>query len=83
MMADKIEATARSRGAAAEAEFIEVVSGTLDDLLDDGQLDEAPLTLHDLSRLQEAFVVGLANLHHTRVSYPALPRPRSTPGLAG
>jgi len=81
MMADRIEAMARSRGAASEAEFMEVVGGTLDDLLDDRQLDEAPLTLHDLSRLQEAFVAGLVNLHHTRVSYPALPRPRSSPGL--
>jgi hypothetical protein len=82
MMADRIEATARSRGAASEGEFIDVVSGTLDDLLDDGQLDDAPLTMQDLTRVEQAFVAGLVNLHHTRVSYPALPRPRSSPGLA-
>ena len=81
MIADRIEATARSRGAASEAEFFEVVSSTLDDLLDDGQLDEAPLTLRDLSRLEGALVAGLVGLHHTRVSYPALPRPRSSPGI--
>jgi putative nucleotidyltransferase with HDIG domain len=74
MMADKIEATARARGAASDAEFRAIVSATLDDLLDDGQLDDAPLTLRDLATLQEAFVAALSNLHHTRVAYPALAR---------
>jgi hypothetical protein len=85
MMADKIEATARAQGAATEAEFRAIVSRTLDDLLDDGQLDDAPLTLRDLSRLEEALVTGLTSLHHTRVAYPAYPsmsRPRSGPTLA-
>jgi hypothetical protein len=74
MMADKIEAMARSRGAATETEFRGVVSTTMDDLLNDGQLDDAPLTLRDLARLQDAFVAALTSLHHTRVAYPALPR---------
>ena len=74
MMADKIEAMARSRGAASESEFRAVVGATVDGLLNDGQLDDAPLTLRDLSRLQEAFVTALTSLHHTRVAYPAVPR---------
>ena len=74
MMADKIEAMARSRGAATETEFRGVVSTTMDDLLNDGQLDDAPLTLRDLARLQDAFVTALTSLRHTRVAYPALPR---------
>jgi hypothetical protein len=75
MMADKIEATARSQSAASEAAFRGIVSGTLTDLLDDGQFDDSPVTLRDLSRLQEAFITGLTNLHHTRVAYPT-PQPR-------
>lgn len=74
MMADKIEAMARSRGAASESEFRAVVSTTVDDLLDDGQLDDAPLTLRDLARLQDAFVGALTSLRHTRIAYPALPK---------
>ena len=50
-----------------------VVSTTMDNLLNDGQLDDAPLTLRDLA-LQDAFVTALTSLHHTRVAYPALPR---------
>jgi hypothetical protein len=75
MMADKIEATVRSQSAASEAAFRVIVSGTLTDLLDDGQFDDSPVTLRDLSRLQEAFITGLTNLHHTRVAYPT-PQPR-------
>jgi membrane-associated HD superfamily phosphohydrolase len=65
---------ARSRGAASDTEFRFVVSTTMDDLLKDGQLDDAPLTLRDLARLQDAFVAALTSLRHTRVAYPALPR---------
>jgi hypothetical protein len=74
MMADKIEATARSQGASSEADFRAIVSATLDDLLDDGQFDDSPLTLRDLSRLQDAFVAAPTSLHHTRVPYPVLAR---------
>ena len=79
MMADKIEAMARSRGAASESEFRAIVDGTLDGLLDDGQLDDSPMTLRDLARLGEAFVTALMSLHHTRVAYPALARRALTP----
>jgi cyclic-di-AMP phosphodiesterase PgpH len=71
MMADKIEATARSRGATTADEFRSIVNGTLDGLLEAGQLDESALTLHDLAVLRHALVTALVNLHHTRVDYPA------------
>ena len=74
MMADRVEAIVRSRGAATEEEFREVVGRTIDELLADGELDEAPLTLRDVARIREVFVTALMTLHHTREAYPALPR---------
>ncbi|HSP92728.1 MAG TPA: HDIG domain-containing protein [Vicinamibacterales bacterium] len=74
MMADKIEATVRSRGAAAEAEFRAIVDGTIDTLQADGQFDDSPLTMGDLAKLRQAFVSGLVSLLHTRVDYPAAAR---------
>ena len=74
MMADRIEAIVRSRGAATEAEFHDVVNRTIDELLADGELDEAPLTLRDVARIREVFVTALMTLHHTREAYPALSR---------
>lgn len=71
MMADKIEATVRSRGSKTPEEFREVVDRTIDDLQGTGQFDESPLTLRDLTLVRQAFVSALSNLHHTRVAYPA------------
>jgi hypothetical protein len=78
MMADRIEAMARSRGASSDREFREVVSRTVDDLLAEGQLDEAPLTFRDLALVQPAFVSALTSLYHTRVAYPDRARPVSS-----
>ena len=77
MMADRIEAMARSRAASTEREFRDVVIRTVDDLLAEGQLEESPLTLSDLARLQPAFVTALTSLYHTRVAYPDRIRPAS------
>jgi hypothetical protein len=74
MIADRIEAMARARGPAPESEFRAIVSRALDELLSDGQFDDAPLTLRDLARLQPAFVTALVNLYHTRDTYPDVPR---------
>jgi hypothetical protein len=78
MMADRIEAMARSRGATSDREFRDIVSRTVDDLLAEGQLDEAPLTFRDLALLQPAFVSALTSLYHTRVAYPDRARPVSS-----
>lgn len=78
MIADKVEATARSRGAESSDEFHAVVAHTIDSLLADGQLDESPLTLQNLSVLRRVFVSALIDLHHTRVAYP----PPTAPGPA-
>jgi putative nucleotidyltransferase with HDIG domain len=74
MMADRIEVMARARGAVSEGEFRAIVTSALDDLVADGQLDDSVLTLRDLARLEEAFVLALTRLYHTRVAYPAAVR---------
>lgn len=71
MMADRIEATARSRGSVTADEFRLVVDDTMQGLQAAGQFDEAPLTLRDLAALRAAFVTALADLRHRRVAYPA------------
>jgi hypothetical protein len=83
MIADRIEAMARARGAASESEFRAVASRALDELLADGQLDDSTLTLRDLARLQPAFVTALANLYHTRDTYPDVPRPADVLPIPG
>jgi cyclic-di-AMP phosphodiesterase PgpH len=74
MIADKVEATARSLGATTAGEFRSVVDRTVDGLVEDGQLDESPLTLRDLTVIRQALVTALVDLNHKRVAYP-------TPGV--
>jgi membrane-associated HD superfamily phosphohydrolase len=37
----------------------------------DGQLDEAPLTFDELSRIKSSFNFTLLNMLHSRVAYPS------------
>ncbi len=75
MMADKIEATARSVGAKTTGEFRRVVDRTIDTLQGTGQFDDSPLTLRDLMLVRQAFASALSDVHHTRVAYPAATGP--------
>ena len=36
----------------------------------DGQLDEANLTVEELSRINESFVRTLTTMYHSRIAYP-------------
>ncbi len=70
MLADAVEAIARSRRPTTRQELDDIVRQVILERLEEGQLDEAPLTLHDLTRIRQAFVEMLAGVYHTRVPYP-------------
>ncbi len=42
----------------------------MDARVEDGQLDEAELTLRDIAQIKEAFVGQLLGMYHTRIAYP-------------
>jgi membrane-associated HD superfamily phosphohydrolase len=47
-----------------------MVDRIVDARVEDGQLDEAELTLRNLSQIKEAFVQQLLGMYHTRIQYP-------------
>jgi hypothetical protein len=51
----------------------EVVHKTINERIEDGQLDECDLTVRDIARIQEAFVSMLKGIYHPRVQYPEAP----------
>ncbi len=63
MLADAVEAYARGRD---REELSDVVDRVLDDRREDGQLNGAPLTLADLTKLRRSFVEVLQGLAHRR-----------------
>lgn len=73
MLADSVEAAAR----VAESERLEeVIEEQVRAKLDDGQLDESPLTIADLRKIKEAFYETLRAMHHGRPE--GYPRPSET-----
>ena len=75
MLADAVEAIARSRQPKDRQEIEAIVRQVIWERLEEGQLDEAPLTLRDLSRIRQALVEMLAGIYHTRVAYPEAAEP--------
>ncbi len=73
MLADSVEAACKSvvgSGKATPNRFDNLVSSIFKARLDDGQMDDCPLTIADLTRIRAAFVSLLSGIYHSRVKYP-------------
>ena len=71
MLADSVEAAARTLKTPAPAQIQALVKRIVSTKIRDGQLDECKLTLYELARIEEAFtrVLTLGFYHH-RIEYP-------------
>jgi putative nucleotidyltransferase with HDIG domain len=70
MLSDGVEASVRSLDEKDEASIRGMVNRIVDARVEDGQLDEADLTLRNLAQIKEAFVEQLLGMYHTRIQYP-------------
>ena len=70
MLADSIEAAARSMSEPTAARLTALVKNIIQNKFIDGQLDECNLTLKDLSVIEEAFKRTLLSIYHQRIDYP-------------
>jgi putative nucleotidyltransferase with HDIG domain len=70
MLADGVEASVRSLEEKDEVSIRAMVNRIVDARVEDGQLDEAELTLRNLSQIKEAFVQQLLGMYHSRIQYP-------------
>ena len=50
--------------------------------VEQGQLDDAPLTLGEISRIKQEFTKVLAGTYHHRIDYPHLQLPPDAPAAA-
>lgn len=72
MLADAVEATAKSMPQASLDQLRQKVNQTIRRFFLDGQLDECELSLKDLNSIGEAFVQVLQGIYHQRIDYPHL-----------
>jgi hypothetical protein len=70
MLADSIEAAARSLDEPTPVRLQNIVRNIIQRKFMDGQLDECNLTLRDLSRVEMAFSRILLGIYHQRIDYP-------------
>lgn len=74
MLADSIEAAARSLDEPTPARLQSIVHNIVQKKFLDGQLDECNLTLKDLTYIEEAFSRILLGIYHQRIDYPTGPK---------
>ncbi|MFN3285246.1 MAG: HD family phosphohydrolase [bacterium] len=70
MLADGVEAAARSVQNPTPERIRELVRRIVHERLEDGQLDECDLTFRDLERITQVFTRLLVSMFHPRLEYP-------------
>ncbi len=80
MLADSVEAAARSVSDPSPARLQGLVQNMINRVFADGQMDECDLTLKDLHEIARAFNRVLVGIYHRRPDYPeAAVKERETP----
>lgn len=74
-LADGVEATTRSLRQVSAEDLHQTIDRIVGDRIADGQLDEAPLTLEEITRIKNSFQFTLLNMLHSRVAYPPVEKP--------
>lgn len=70
MLADCVEAAVRSMPAPSSGKIEGLVRKLIKERLQDGQLEESPLTFKDLDLIANAFTRILSGIFHNRIEYP-------------
>lgn len=70
-----MEAASRSLREASPEQLTALIDRIVHDRIDDGQLDEAPLTFVEIARVKNSFQFSLLNMLHSRVAYPVSDAP--------
>jgi hypothetical protein len=65
-----VEAAVRSLKEPTEEKIEEIVSSIVKDRMTDGQLNETPLTLHELDVVHRTVCDTLKGIFHSRIQYP-------------
>ncbi|MGH2447764.1 MAG: HD family phosphohydrolase [Chloroflexota bacterium] len=70
MLADGCESAVRAANDHSQENIAKIVFRIFQERVEQGQLDECPLTLQDLNGAREAYCAILNGLYHPRVEYP-------------
>lgn len=75
-LADAVESASRSLERPTPQRIEDLVHDIIHDRLEDGQLDDAPLTLAEISAIAKSFCFTLSSMLHSRTAYPSKRSPK-------
>ncbi len=70
MLADSVEAAAKSLTEMNETVFKNLIDKIFKKIIEDGQLNESDISFKDIQIISESFYETLVNFYHSRISYP-------------
>ncbi|MBN1874469.1 MAG: HDIG domain-containing protein [Anaerolineae bacterium] len=70
MLADSCEAATRARKPSTPDELVQIVDTIFEQRMRDGQIDECPITVRELTIVKATYVELLRGAYHPRVKYP-------------
>jgi len=70
LLADCIEASSRAMKKPNYNKLKNLIENMVDSRIQEGQLNDTPLTFRDIAIIKEAFLQNLVGIHHGRVEYP-------------
>jgi putative nucleotidyltransferase with HDIG domain len=70
LLADITQAAMQALKQTAKGQVEETVRNVIKSRMEDGQLQECPLTFRDLQLIEEAFLRVLSGMNHSRLTYP-------------
>jgi len=78
MLSDAIEATARTLDDPSPSKLEYTIDELIKKRFEEGELDECPLTLKDLTKIKAAFLNVLVGIYHSRIKYPPQEKKKAT-----
>ena len=79
MLADSVESAMKVLQEPTPERIRALVDRIVDAKISQGQLEDAPLTLREITRIKEQFTSVLSGMYHHRIDYPATREVTSTP----
>lgn len=70
MLADIVESTTKAKVIGGEEDIVKIIDDTVQRLIREGQIDEAPITLKEIRLAREAMVPVLESIYRKRLDYP-------------
>ena len=71
MMADSVEAATRSLPEKNPEKISTLVNNIIQNQMNNGQFDNAYITLKEIGLIKKIFIKKLQNIHHSRIEYPS------------